>query len=97
MFQPSHVDGRTLVILRGRNRCLGPQLSVVACGQLEHDGETLTLVGNDQARVLSDQELAAVMIVKPDSRIAECRGFDLFLIQEDVTEPSVAPDCGGIT
>ena len=96
MFQPAHVDGLSLVILRRQNRWFGPQFSVVASGQLKHDGETLSLVGNDQARIVSDQELAAVMIVKQDTRIAKCRGFDLFLIEEDDAEPVRTPDRGGV-
>jgi hypothetical protein len=80
MLHPAHVDGRSLVILRQQ----GNRFSVVASGQLEHDGETLTLVGDGQQRVLTEQDLASVMVVRPDTRIAMCRGFDLFLIEESV-------------
>jgi hypothetical protein len=82
MLNPHHVDGRLLVILRPQKRLLGSQFSVVESGRLEHDGETLALVRDDQRRVVSDQELEGFMVVKPDTLICECRGFDLFLIQE---------------
>jgi hypothetical protein len=82
MFQPAHVDGRSLVILRRRRTWLGWRFSVVASGLLEHDGEILALVDGESNRVITEQELAEVLLVKPDTRIAECRGFDLFLIQE---------------
>jgi hypothetical protein len=82
MFHPVDVDGRSLVVLRRWKRLLGSQFTVVASGRLEHDGETLTLVGNDDRRAVSDQELRDFMVVNPDTQIAECRGFDLFLIQE---------------
>jgi len=78
MFHPSHVDGRSLVILQRR----GGRFAAVASGRLEHDGESLTLVGDGRQRVLTEPELASVMVVRPDTRIAECRGFDLFLIEE---------------
>jgi hypothetical protein len=82
MFQPTHVDGRFLVILRRSSHILGSQFSVVASGQLVHGGETLELVGNNTRRVISSQELANFMLVKPDTRISECRGFDFFLVEE---------------
>jgi hypothetical protein len=90
VFQPAHVDGRSLVILRRRRRRVGWAFSVAASGRLEHDGEVLSLVGNGPPRVITDRELAAVMPVKPDTRIAECRGFDLFLIVDESAEPGAA-------
>jgi hypothetical protein len=77
MLHPAHVDGRSLVILQRR----GHQFSVAASGQLEHDGETLALVGDGKRRVLTRARVGSVMVVRPDTKIAECRGFDLFLIE----------------
>jgi hypothetical protein len=82
MLHPAHVDGRSLVILRRRSTWSGLKFSVVASGQLEHVGETLTLIGDNSTREITNDELAGFMIVKPDTQIPECRGFDLFLIQE---------------
>jgi hypothetical protein len=48
---------------------------------LEHDGETLVLVGDGLRRVVTDQDLASMMPVIPDNQITQCREFDLFLIQ----------------
>ena len=61
---------------------LGSLFTVVAGGELEHDGENLVLVGNGVRRLITDDELAGLMLVNPDSRIAECHGFDLFLIEK---------------
>ncbi len=77
---PIEVDGRTLVILRRSSRWLGSQFIVETSGRLEHDGETLTLVGSKVQRNISDDELASLMTVKPDTLIAECRGYDYFLV-----------------
>ncbi len=82
MLHPIEVDGRTLVILRRSSRWLGSQFIIESSGRLEHDGETLTLVGDNMQRNISDEELAGLMTVKPDSLIAECRGFDFFLVLE---------------
>ena len=82
MFNPHHVDGRTLVILRRVQFGFGSPFSVVTSGRLEHDGETLTLVGNEMRRVVTAQELAGFKNVKPDTQIAVCRSFDLFLIRD---------------
>jgi hypothetical protein len=82
MLHPAHVDGRSLVILRRRQRLIGSCFCVVASGELEHDGETLFFLCDRAPQVITDQELASVMVVKPDTQIWECRGFDLFLIQD---------------
>lgn len=55
---------------------------MAASGQLEHDGETLELVGEDERRVITESELASFMVVHPDTQITMCRGFDFFLIEE---------------
>lgn len=80
MLHPIEVDGRTLVILRRSSRWLGSQFIVETSGRLEFDGETLTLVGDNVQWDITKEELASLMTVKPDTLIAECRGFDLFLV-----------------
>jgi hypothetical protein len=82
MLHPSTVDGRSLVILRHRKPLIGSGFSVVANGQLEHDGDALYLVTNADARIVTNAELAGFQFVRPDSKIAECQGFDFFLIAE---------------
>lgn len=82
MLSPSMVDGGSLVILRHRKRLIGLGFSVVARGRLEHDGESLYLMTDSDTRVVTDEELAGFQFVRSDSKIAECKGFDLFLIEE---------------
>ena len=76
---PQDVDGRTLVIIRRHQHrsLLGPQFHVVASGQLEHDGDALTLIGDGDRRLITDEELASLMLVMPDTKLVACRGFDL--------------------
>jgi len=81
MFAPAHVDGHSLVILQRRDGWLGPAFSVEEHGYLEDDGETLSLVRGERRRELTDDERVSFMIVRADTMIAECRGFDLFLVQ----------------
>lgn len=75
-MHPSIVDGRSLVVLRQNNWAF----SIVEKGVLEHDGEALYLVDGGDSRIITDDELSSIQIVRADSRIAACRGFDLFLI-----------------
>jgi hypothetical protein len=75
-MHPSIVDGRSLVVLRQSSSAF----SIVEKGVLEHDGESLYLVDGDDSRTITDAELSSIQIVRADSRIAACRGFDLFLI-----------------
>lgn len=82
MLHPSIVDGRSLVVLRHRKQWIGHGFTVVASGELEHDGKSLYLVTNTDTRIVTDEELAGFKSVRSDSKIAECRGFDLFLIEE---------------
>lgn len=82
MLHPSTVDGRSLVVLRHRKQMIGAGFSVVACGQLEHNGESLFLVNNADTRIATDEELAGFQFVRPDSKIAEYQGFDFFLLAE---------------
>lgn len=75
-MHPSIVDGRSLVVLRQTRAAF----SIAEKGVLEHDGESLYLVDGGDSRMITDEELSSIQIVRPDSRIAACRGFDLFLI-----------------
>ena len=77
-MHPQIVDGRSLVVL-GQNRT---GFSIIEKGVLEHDGQSLYLVNGDDSRIFTDDELSGIQIVRADSRIAACRGFDLFLIVE---------------
>lgn len=82
MLHPAHIDGRTLVILRRRGSVFRPMFDVVISGRLEHDGSKLTLIGDGIERVIAEPEQDMLMPVKPDSRIPQCNGFDLFMIEE---------------
>jgi len=82
MFAPTDIDGRTLVILRHSGSRLGTQYRVVVSGRLEHDGKTLSLIGDGSERAITEHEQKAIMVVRADTRISQCRGFDLFLIEE---------------
>jgi hypothetical protein len=78
MLHPTHVDGRTVVILRqGR---LG--FHVVESGLLSYDGESLWLGEGECSRVLTDEECAAITLVGTKNRIWECQGFDFFVLTE---------------
>lgn len=77
-MHPSIVDGRSLVVLRQKRT----GFSIVEKGVLEHDGNSLCLVDGGDSRIITDVELSATQIVRADTRIAACRGFDLFLIVE---------------
>jgi len=77
MMHPSIVDGRSLVILQNHKS----RFVVVATGILEHDGDTLYLVNDGASRIITDNELAGMQIVRGNSMIRACRGFDFFLIE----------------
>jgi len=77
MHLPAHIDGRTVVILRQE----GCGHAVVESGRLSFDGETLSLVAGESRRVFTEAELAALKPVVAGSRMAECEGFDFFLLQ----------------
>jgi len=76
IFEPAHIDGRTLVILKQAPRGFRP----ITSGVLSHDGRTLSLIGNGAEIPITDEELAAIQPVSSNCRIPECRGFDFFLI-----------------
>jgi hypothetical protein len=82
MFHPAHIDGRTLVILRRHRALLRRVFRIVASGRLEYDGASLSLVNGPSERVITDSEREALMLVSSDTRIPQCRGFDLFLIEQ---------------
>jgi hypothetical protein len=77
-MHPSIVDGRSLVVLK-RNRAA---FSIAEKGILEHEGEALFLVDGNDSRLITAKELSSLKIVRTDSRIPACRGFDLFLIAD---------------
>lgn len=83
MFQPAHVDGRSLVVLRQLGASSGWRFSIVDQGHMEHDGERLFLVNSISKREITDGEFTSLMPVRPDTRIAECLGFDFFVLQKD--------------
>ncbi|MEJ7640042.1 MAG: hypothetical protein WKF75_19260 [Singulisphaera sp.] len=78
MHHPTHIDGRSVVILRQGRR----GFHVVESGMLSYDGQTLTLGEDESRRVFSDDELQSLMPVVEASRIPECRGFDFFVLSE---------------
>lgn len=77
MYQPMHVDGRTVVVLRRTWR----GHAIVESGRLEFDGDELSLVVGGVERILPSAEIDSLKLVGADNRIPECQGFDLFLIQ----------------
>jgi hypothetical protein len=79
-MHPSIVDGKSLVVLR---QCLSG-FSIVEKGVLEFDGSTLYLTTGVRTRTITDAELSAFQIVRADSKIAACHGFDLFLSEQHV-------------
>ena len=78
MYQPAHVDGRSVVILRKDRR----GFHVLEKGRLSYDGQELLLILDTSQRPFTESELDALMPVAAGSRIAECRGFDFFLLAE---------------
>lgn len=82
MLHASTIDGRSLVILRHCKRLIGSGFLIVEHGRLEHDGQSLYLVNNAATRIVADEELAGFQFVRPDSKIAECKGFDFFMLTE---------------
>jgi hypothetical protein len=80
MWNPAHVDGRTLVVIRPRKSLLGGY-EVIESGRLSHEGDALRLVGDRSSRVVTDAELQALQPVVQKSHIAACRGFDFFLLR----------------
>jgi hypothetical protein len=80
MWQPAHIDGRTLVVIRPRKSVLGGY-DVIESGVMQHDGEVLYLVGDHGSRAVTKSELGSLQPVVPQSSIAVCRGFDFCLIR----------------
>ena len=80
MWHPAHVDGSTLVVIHARKGLFGGY-DVVESGTLEHDGETLHLVGKHGSRAVTDAELASLQPVASQNKIAACRGFSFFLLR----------------
>ena len=83
MYPPAHIDGLGLVILRQNDGLFGRRFEVVESGWLSYDGETLTFESDrgDQPREVNDSERAQILDVSSANRIAECNGYDLFILQ----------------
>ena len=81
MWEPAHLDGRTLVIIRPQGGIFGG-FEAVASGRLTYDGRQVELVAASETIPISDAESGAVQPVLPQTRIAVCRGFDLFLLRD---------------
>ena len=77
-YQPTHLDGRTIVILSDQS--IGYR--ILESGQLSYDGNTLSLMTDESERPFLDHEAEALLLVNPENRIPQCQGFDLFLIVE---------------
>jgi hypothetical protein len=80
MWHPTHIDGRSLVVIRPRRSFLGGY-DIVESGMLKYDGEVLRLVGDHGSHAITDTELDSLQPVVPQSRIDACRGFDFFLLR----------------
>lgn len=76
MYQPAHVDGRTVIILKPFNG----GYRVVESGRLSFDGDSLTLIREDTGRTFAASEVDAMKLVTASNRIPECSGFDFFVI-----------------
>lgn len=81
MYQPAHLDGRTVVVLRSAGR----GYRIVESGYLSFDGET-SLVGEETQRLFSDAEMDSLKLVAPGNQIPACQGFDFFLIAEEFSQ-----------
>jgi hypothetical protein len=79
MYHGTDIDGRTLVFIR-RTRF---SFEVVESGLLSHDGESVLLSKDGGERPLKETEMAQILNVTAENRIAACRGFDLFVIVQD--------------
>lgn len=77
MYQPAHIDGRTVVVLHREGR----GYAIVESGRLQFDGEDLSLADGESTRLFTDAEIDLLKIVVAENRIPECEGFDLFLIR----------------
>ncbi len=84
MWQPAHIDGRTLIVIQPKESLLGGY-DVIESGSLEHDGESLQLVGDHGTRTVTDAELESLQLVVQETNIKACRGFDFFLIRPSLT------------
>jgi hypothetical protein len=79
-FNPTHLDGRTLVIIK--QHVWGYQR--IASGRLNYDGAQMFFREDDLTeRPVTPDELALIRPVLPTSRIPQCRGYDLFLVASD--------------
>ncbi|WP_092050502.1 hypothetical protein [Planctomicrobium piriforme] len=78
MHHPAHIDGRTLVILKPT--ILG--YKIIEKSRLAYDGNELHLIDGQSSRVITDQELAAVLNVTENCQIRECVGFDFMLFSD---------------
>lgn len=76
MYQPAHIDGRTVVVLRRK----GLRYTIMENGTLAFDGEELSLVFGGNRRLFTDAEIALLKLVDPGNRILQCKGFDFFSI-----------------
>ena len=76
MYQPAHIDGRTVIILR--SAWFGFQ--VVESGRLTFDGETLSLMGDNFERQFLAKEINSLQPVTAGNTIPQCTDFDFFIV-----------------
>ena len=77
MYQPAHVDGRSLVLVRQTRWGYEP----IETGFLADDGESLWLEGETgERRRITEDELSRFLQVTGDNRIGPCKGFDFFIM-----------------
>jgi hypothetical protein len=83
MYQPAHLDGCSLVVLRQRPRLVSAAFEIIESGLLSYDGETLVLVSDrDQSRrEFSQAEQDRIKVVCESNQIAECDGYRFFLLE----------------
>ncbi len=79
MYHGTQIDGCTLVFVRRTFL----DFNVVESGLLSFDGESVWLASDGGERPLNETELAQILDVTAENKIAACRGFDLFVIVQD--------------
>ena len=85
MEHPAHLDGCNIIIIRQKRSLLRTRFEVLESGFLCYDGETLTLESDrgDEPRVFTSEEQEKILTVSERSRIPECAGYRLFVLQDD--------------
>lgn len=85
MWNPTDVDGRSLVILQAKGGILGGYKRLES-GRLSYDGTRLTLASDAGERVVTESELRSLQPVSRQNLIPACRGFDFSILNRATPE-----------